>query len=167
MRRCFCFVILFLLVFIGLVSSISIPSNYRDVQSLSFAQSSHRIHIVGNSGWVNFKDAGNCSGEGTFTNPYIIKDLIIDGGGIEKSISIENSTVFFKIENCTIYNSGEDYNDKALFLNNITNGALIDNNLTNNASGIGLIKSFNCTIVGNSLDDNYPYGIVLVGVMIL
>ena len=38
-----------------------------------------------------------CSGSGTWGDPYIIEDLVIDGEGITDGIEIRNSNVFFKI----------------------------------------------------------------------
>ena len=38
----------------------------------------YRILINGNQGWATFKAAGDCTGFGNSTHPYVIKDLIID-----------------------------------------------------------------------------------------
>ena len=50
-----------------------------DNETLKISAISGKIHI--NNNWTAAKAAGICTGLGTFSNPYIIKDLIIDGGG--------------------------------------------------------------------------------------
>ena len=105
---------------------------------------SAKIHLIGNSGWANAKTTGICSGSGTSNDPYIIEDLVIDGGGSGSCISIEGSTVYFRIENCTVYNSGEDWGDGGIKLFNVINGQLINNSAnTYGYEGIILDSSSN------------------------
>jgi len=105
-----------------------------------------KIHINGNQEWLDFKNAGGCTGQGTYSDPYVIEDLIIgDIGGYDPCISIENSDVNFRIENCTLYNS---YGGIILF--NVSNGILISNNLTEiSYNNIGLTYCNNNTISNN------------------
>ena len=121
---------------------------------------SGKIHIINNSGWVDFKNAGNCTGNGTYSDPYVIEDLVIDGGGSGSCILIENSTVYFKIENCSIYNSGGYYfTDIGLSLHagikfsHVNNSYIIDNDCSGNWFGIRIEYSDNNTITGNSVND--------------
>ncbi|MFW9820440.1 MAG: hypothetical protein ACFFE5_12585, partial [Candidatus Thorarchaeota archaeon] len=81
-------------------------NNSFDTYDLKTSKVSGRIHIKGSSGWLNFKNDGNCTGTGTIVDPYVIEDLIIDGEGLSSCIWIEDSNVHFRIENCTVYNSG-------------------------------------------------------------
>jgi parallel beta-helix repeat protein len=46
------------------------------------------------------------SGNGSYNNPYLIRDLIIDGSAVFYSIRIDSSNYYFKIENCTFINYG-------------------------------------------------------------
>lgn len=117
---------------------------------------SKKIHIVGNSGWLDFKNAGNCMGNGTSTNPYLIEDLVIDAGGFGSSILIENSTVFFKIVNCSVYNSSAywlDF-DAGIKLSSVNNGQLINNSCTSNYYGIYAKNSNNLIISENFVNYN-------------
>ena len=85
-----------------------IPSNYNDEfdhENLKISAVSGKIYIDGNSGWAAFKAAGNCTGNGTYAEPYVIEDLVIDGEFWENGILINNSDVYFKIKNCSVYNS--------------------------------------------------------------
>jgi hypothetical protein len=66
----------------------------------------NRIHINGN--WTDVKTVGICSGGGTYSDPYVIEDLIIDGGALGYYILIENSDVHFIIRNCSFTNGGSN-----------------------------------------------------------
>ncbi len=132
-----------------------------DRDNLKISAISRKIHIDGNSGWVDFRNDGNCTGNGTYSEPYVIEDLIIDANNSGSCILIENSNVCFKIENCTLYNSGGGYSNAGIKLNNITRGKLVINNCTANNYGIYLDNdSDNNTISGNTVNDN-DYGIFL------
>jgi parallel beta-helix repeat protein len=125
-----------------------------DNENLKISEVSGKIHILGDQGWVDFHDEGNCSGSGIFNDPYVIKDLVIDGEGSGSCILIENSKVYFRIENCTVFNS-----DKGIELNNVNNGSIFINNCSyNNGWGIHLIGNSN-NISNNYISNNYQAGI--------
>lgn len=65
-----------------------------------------------------------CSGAGTFGNPYIIENVTLDGQGTDRCIDIRNSNVYFRIQNCTLYN-GDFF---CIYLNNVRNGKIGVNN---------------------------------------
>jgi len=137
-----------------------------DKRVLESSVLSGKIHIDDRDpsyNWSIAKDAGICMGNGTFSNPYIIEDLVIDGGDSGSCISIENSDVYFRIENCTVYNSGDDYSfdDAGIRLYNTGNGTLIDNDCQFNFYGIYLYSSNNFTILGNAANNNDNSGIWL------
>jgi len=107
----------------------------------------------GTNPWVN--------GSGTFTDPYTLEDLIIDASG-GSGIKINNShNKYFRIENCTISDSGSTPN-AGILLNNTANGTIVDNNCTNNGGyGINLIKGCsNNSIYYNNITDGI-FGIYL------
>ena len=122
------------------------------INNLKSSAFSGKIHIDNN--WSATKTAGICKGNGTYSEPYVIDDLVIDGGGSGSCISIENSDAYFKIENCTLYNSG-----RGIRLSEVTNAQLIDNNCSSNFQGIFLISSSNNTVSGNTANFNYLTGI--------
>ena len=129
-----------------------------DNENLKISAVSGKIHIDNN--WTATKSAGICTGNGIYSDPYIIEDLVIDGGDSGSCIWIENSDVFFKIENCTVYNSGF-YPGAGITLLNVNNSRLIDNNCSSNCRGINLRYSNNNTISGNIVSNSESRGIRL------
>jgi parallel beta-helix repeat protein len=115
-----------------------------------------KIRITNDSGWVDFKNAGNCTGEGTYSNPYVIEDLIIDPGRWVTCIIIENSDVYFRIEDCSLVHSGG-----SILLSNISNSLIIANNCSSNDSGINLWSCNNTIVSGNIADFSNHFGINL------
>ncbi|MFX1464254.1 MAG: right-handed parallel beta-helix repeat-containing protein, partial [Promethearchaeota archaeon] len=115
---------------------------------------------AGDYTWVEAILEPWCSGSGTELDPYVIEDLIIDGGGSGNGIAIRDSNVFFRIENCTVYNSGQY--DAGISLDNTYNGNLIGNNCSNNYYGILLFNGCNNNnITGNTANNNLDSGIYL------
>jgi len=134
-------------------------SNF-DYENLDLSAVSERIHIINNSGWVDFKNAGNCTGNGNYSDPYVIEDLVIDGGGLGDCIYIENSNIYFRIENCTIYNSG--FNWAGIKLKSVSNGTLFNNTASNNNQhGILLDGSNLNNLTENQANNNFDNGINL------
>lgn len=159
----------FAFLFIFTNNLCSIASNYdrttnfndeKNFDNLKLSLVSGKIHIVGNSGWAAFKAAGDCTGNGTYSDPYVIEDLEIDGEGSGSCIFIENSNVYFRIENCTLYNAGTTYSGIELY--DVNNSQLIDNICSSSQRGIYLSYSHNNTIQGNDASDNDERGIYLV-----
>jgi len=125
-----------------------------DKENLKISVTTGKIHIINNSGWVDFRNAGNCTGSGTYSDPYVIEDLEIDGGSSGNCILIENSNVYFKIENCSVYNSDWG-SDAGIRLSNVNNSQLIGNDCSSNYLGIDLSYSvYNNTITGNIVNNN-------------
>ena len=141
---------------------INIPSKFPRTSLIA-----NSIHIDNN--WTETKAVYDwCTGSGLYTDPYVIKDLVINGAGLETCILIENSAFYFRIENCTLYNSGlgnytsNDYK-AGIKLVNTRNGKIIDNNCSGN-NGVGIMLSNGCnynTISRNNVSNNEQYGIFL------
>ena len=97
-----------------------------------------------------------CSGSGTYNNPYLIEGLEINGTESGSCIQIANSSVYFTIRDCTLYNSGGGSADAGIKLEDTSNGTLINNNCSNNGwNGILLYNGCkNNTVSGNIASGN-------------
>ncbi|MFX0037564.1 MAG: NosD domain-containing protein [Candidatus Hermodarchaeota archaeon] len=127
-----------------------------DNENLKSSEISGKIFISENSGWLNFKNAGRCTGNGSSSDPYVIEDLVINASGSGSCIIIEYSDVYFRIENCTLFNSGSLEINAGIKLRYVINGKIINNTSYNNRRGIYITYSDNNTFIGNTLiDDHY------------
>jgi parallel beta-helix repeat protein len=104
-------------------------------------------------------------GNGSFSNPYIIENITIDGGGVSSGIEIINSIKYFIVRNVTAYNSHEGSNPNygaGIVLKNVENGAVIGNNCSfNSKRGLYLYNSRNVTVINNTIFSNNYYGLHL------
>ncbi len=103
-----------------------------------------------------------CSGTGSFSDPYVIKNIIVNGNGLSNSIEIQNSNKYFIIKNSTLYNSSVGHDFAGISLENVNNSLIFKNNIShNNGHGIRLMSSFNNTILQNIAQNNTWEGIFL------
>lgn len=113
--------------------------------------------------WSKISKNDWCSGSGTFEDPYIIENVIIDGQNSGSCITIRNSRAYFIIRNCTLYNSegGSFFNWGAgIKLINTKNGWLLNNTCSfNNGDGILEICSTNNNFSKNTINYNSHHGI--------
>ena len=147
----------------GNTNFLNVNNDYKiEISNLKASQISNRIHI--NNNWTDAKSSGLCNGSGTWDDPYVIKNLVIDGGNSSNCIEIRNSDVYFRIENCTLFNAGSDWSSEyaGILLDNTNNGMLIDNNCSQNMYGIFITSySVNNTLSNNHANDNFYTGISL------
>jgi parallel beta-helix repeat protein len=88
-----------------------------------------------------------CSGSGQFNDPYIIRNVLLDGLYSTPCIEIKNSIDWFIIENCTLYNGRYD----SIKMTNVTNGIFINNTLTENQFGLNILRCHNNTFIENDM----------------
>jgi len=95
-----------------------------------------------------------CNGNGSWINPYIIENVIIDGEG-SPCVEIFDSSVFFVFRNCTFYNSG--FISDIVTFNNVANGTLDYCNISQaiNGDGIFLLNSENNTVSNSYFDSTF------------
>ncbi len=105
-----------------------------------------------------------CFGSGTFSDPYVIENVTINGGRTGYCILIQNSNVFFEIRNCTFYDSSNLAGaGGCIQLNSVSNGNIINCTIYNSDYGrIGIGLSNNCynnTIIENKIRNCKRMGI--------
>jgi len=105
---------------------------------------------------------GVTSGAGTLVSPYIIDGWNIDARGVGYGIYVGNTTAYFVVRNCKVANatggvSSFDYRpDSGIALNNVSNGILANNVVTNNSwAGIYLNRCTDVTVFNSSASLNY------------
>ncbi len=134
------------------------PSDSWDEGEVNF------IHIK-NDNWsaIDFDWIQNKTG--TWDDPHIIENITINAGKYGIGILIEDSSEYFILNNCTIYNSSRgQFNTAGIYLKNTSNGTIIDNNLSyNNGSGLIMDNSINITISDNYITNNDEDGIYIIG----
>ena len=128
---------------------------------MKISKISGTIIIDGISGWVSAKTAGICTGYGTLSDPYVIEDLVINSESSGTCLQIRHSNVYFRVENCTLYNSGEGFKVSGIKLQSVSNGILNNNKLHENNYGIIVNYGYNINITGNTVKDNVVDGIYL------
>ena len=144
---------------------------FKECENQSILKNSAKVPIspiiVDNEGggmytWEQAESLFWCSGQGTQSSPYVIQDIIINGG-MDSGIEIRNSNAYFKIINCEIYNMGDDFEDAGIKLNNTQNGQIIDSIISNNNFyGILLDNSHHNRVEDNTLESNNMEGLILV-----
>ena len=113
---------------------------------------------VGAHNWTWAESQPWCSGSGTLLDPYIISNLAISGFGTERyGIDVRNSNAYFIIQECTIYNTYEG----AIYLDNVNNSRIINNDCSNNDNGIYIEYSNDITVFENQVNENEGDGIYI------
>ena len=163
------------LMLVLVISVISIQNNFQNsvdttredlkfrplnLRSAGFWNNFTFIHIT-NLNWTVANETDWCSGSGTWGDPYLIKNMIINASTSPTGcgIFIENSdNVYFMIRNVTIFDG-----TNGIKLENTNKGTLVDNLLSDNIeSGIYMVNCVNNTISGNLLINNGMYGLYLL-----
>jgi len=136
----------------------------KNLKSSGYWNLEFKIHIDNN--WSETESTYDwCSGSGTWSDPYVIENVAVNGGNSGSPILIENSNVYFRIKNCTVYNSGLGFFQQpyegGIKVVNVTKGTIINNIAFYNKVGILLYNSENNTLSGNTANNNTLSGIRL------
>ncbi len=107
---------------------------------------------TGNGTWSWATTQPWCGGNGSYVNPYIIENIIINTTTSNPiGIRILDSNKYFEIRNCTISNT-DTY---AIILVRTSNGKIINNTIINNNVGIHLyLECHNNLIQNNTIVQN-------------
>ncbi|MFX1475123.1 MAG: nitrous oxide reductase family maturation protein NosD, partial [Promethearchaeota archaeon] len=112
---------------------------------------SHDPIVINND--TDFENQG-WPGIGTSGNPYLIVNLDIDRNGTSgHCITISNTRVYFRIQNCSLVNANTS-SGSGIYLYNVTNGHLFNNTVQYNTYGIVLDDSESITVTNNTCTGN-------------
>lgn len=132
------------------------------------------ISISGNAGFTQPPAvSGVVGGSGTPTDPWIIENWKIGATGAANAIYIEDTTDYFIIRNCKVFNADLD----GILFRNVENGKILNSEVSSNVllgaqkpgeeevegCGITLIESANIDILEETrVFDNYGTGICVI-----
>jgi parallel beta-helix repeat protein len=142
-----------------------------DIQTGTGADRSLTIHSVirinNDSDLITLKASGNCTGNGTVSEPYIIEDYAVNASGEGNAIFVGNVTAYLIIRNCSLYGASSDgslfFDGCSVTLYNCQNVSLINNTCSDSVSGVHLLSSVNNTLTNNTCIGNSDCGIFLNG----
>ncbi|MFW9985527.1 MAG: NosD domain-containing protein [Candidatus Odinarchaeota archaeon] len=123
------------------------------------------IAIYGDTEFHNTASSESWSGDGSFGDPYIIENYLIDVGGAPQSgIYINSTSVYFIIRHCIILGATTSgYFGRGILLENVTNGQLINNTCQDNRIGICLVTTSELnTLANNTCVNNFESGLQLL-----
>ena len=145
----------FSLLFLFVYNNDFLSNNQDSNTYLSIPQSSathSQIYIEGNAALDSF-----CSGngtDGTFLNPHIIENYLINASGTGSAIEIRNSDRYLIIRYCTLSDSGSQTYDAGIELYYSSNIRITQSSVYSNRNGISLYYSNNNTIMTNNISGN-------------
>ena len=113
---------------------------------------------VGAHNWTWAESQDWCNGLGTWGSPYIIENVTINCNNTDYGITIRDSSAYFRIQNCTIFNSDLDSGDAAIRLLYLSKGTIYNNTLSK-VGGIYTLQADNISISENIIKDNLNVGI--------
>lgn len=138
--------------------------DFKKIKPISSYTSHAPIFIHNNSEFHSIATANGWLGDGlSAATPYLINDYSIVNDGYEL-ISIEDTSLYFKIQNCYLDNVKGGSDLDAIYLRNVQNGIISNNIIMNNRHGIFLDTGCaDITIEYNNIDDTTQSGIRIKG----
>ena len=149
-------VILVAILMVSAVAWLAVQSGNNEEQHPSEYTKHSPILINGNGGFTNA--SGVVQGSGTASDPYIIANWYISASNAD-GIWIQDTDAHFTVRNCQVHNGT---GHSGIYLSNCVNGALENNNCSDNYDGIYLVSSSNNTLSNNSCSSSSYDGIYLV-----
>lgn len=123
------------------------------------------IRINNDTDFANQAAMEGWPGNGSEGNPYIISGLEIDAHGKGNSIYIGNTTSYFIVENCKLYNasyhSSPYHEGFGITLYKVKNGKIYNNTIYENNKGIYIYTSSDNIISSNQISNNHGHGITI------
>ncbi len=145
----------FLLLLLGVAPTSSGTSHSLNPTSqLTTNKYSLPISISGNVDFINQAKQNGWRGNGSSSNPYYIENLVIDGNDSFFGIVIQNTDLYFVINNTKITNC-----QYGIYIRKSSNFIVSSNTVTNSRVGLYLWKSNYGTLSGNTVSQTADSGI--------
>ncbi|MFX1275666.1 MAG: NosD domain-containing protein [Promethearchaeota archaeon] len=114
----------------------------------------------GANNWTWAKKYEWCNGAGTWSDPYIIENVTIDANDAGYCIRIVDSSAYFIIRNCTLYDAStvSGYN---IYCDNVNNGTIYNNTCYDSRYGLWFDTCRNFTIEDNIIHTITRYGMYI------
>jgi parallel beta-helix repeat protein len=112
--------------------------------------------IDGNTDWHELSAQQDwCTGSGSEQDPFIISNIHINANNKSNALSVKNSDLFFIIRNCRFENSGPEFGNSGISLQNVSNAKVTNTNCSsNNWFGIHVKNCLNSEIIDNIINQN-------------
>ncbi|MHA2503672.1 MAG: right-handed parallel beta-helix repeat-containing protein, partial [Candidatus Kariarchaeaceae archaeon] len=104
------------------------------------------VYIDGDTNFTATASARGWSGTGASDDPIMIDGIEIQGSGVETLVSIQNTALYFIIENSSFNNS-----QLAIYVNFSPNGIIRQNTITHAGDGMIIASSQNTTVSRNDI----------------
>jgi parallel beta-helix repeat protein len=166
----------YLVLIISIILMVSL-SNFSEIQSqkinifdssksntISKPVSSQMTNItVIIDGNTELEEFSGITGVGSSEDPYIIDYLQINASNDGSGIEIKNTNKYLIIQNCTVVNSGSNYEtfDSGIKIENSSNVVIKNNTISKSLHGIGVLNSLYNNITDNVVSINNSFGISL------
>ena len=126
---------LILIVIFSTIPILHMDNSSGDLSNPSALTPHSTIYIYGNTEFTLTN--GVVGGDGTQNNPFIIEDWYIDAKSNGHGIHIRDTSKHFIIRNCHILNADiEKDNQKGIYLNGVSNGAVLNCRIEKNHQGL-------------------------------
>jgi parallel beta-helix repeat protein len=130
----------------------------------SYQYSVSNIHIDNSNPSINWEywksNYDWCTGDGTNSVPYVIEGVLFSPGYGFHGIHIENSDVYFSIKNCGVQGANWLSPVYNIYLDNVSNGKVVESAFSNNRYGLYFVNSVNNSFSGNLINNNVIDGAV-------
>ncbi len=128
-------------------------SNATPPSPITIANGDAPILIDSDAGFASNASFYGWPGSGNTTHPYIIENKWIDKYGVAGScISISDTTVHFVIRNCELTGTANGWQDAGVFLYNVINGVVVNNNIHDNYGGVWIDGGSGNIVMNNTLN---------------
>ncbi|MGY5874402.1 MAG: NosD domain-containing protein [Candidatus Thorarchaeota archaeon] len=138
------------------------PNTATPLRTFTEANGNPAIFIDSDASFAMNASSYGWPGGGNATHPYIIDSWLVDLLGVQGAcISISDTTVHFIIRNCDL--TGATWNNRGagVYLNNVVNGVISENNLHGDEAGLWFEFCNDITVINNTMSSNERSGVYL------